>query len=132
MGEEYRYAVEKEVEEVEQTVEEEVEEAEEVPREMFLKPLRLSPIILLLCAAAARQAAPFSSKTISLSIKNKKPLLLNMVNDSPQNDWVVGAKQQSPYEDQPFTAIDPNEVASVYSLMIRYTTLHLKMSFMIS
>jgi hypothetical protein len=44
---------------------------------------------------------------------------LHMAFVSPQSDWVIGTKQLSPYQGKPFTSINPNDVPSVYSLMIR-------------
>ena len=39
---------------------------------------------------------------------------------SPQADWVIGEKQISPYAGKCFIGVNPDEVPSVYSLMIRY------------
>ena len=68
---------------------------------------------IIFCLLSVKPVTSFSQKPFS---KHS----IRMVNESPQSEWIIGTKQKSPHEGQPFTAIDPNEVGSVYSLMIRY------------
>lgn len=79
---------------------------------MLVRHLSRSNFIIF-CLLSIKPVTSFSQKSFS---KHS----IRMVNESPQSEWIIGTKQKSPHEGQPFTAIDPNEVGSVYSLMIRY------------
>lgn len=42
-----------------------------------------------------------------------------MTSASPNSSWIVGEKQLSPFKNDPFVTINPDDVPSSYSLMIR-------------